>query len=57
MVGMAAALITLVLIKVYRPYIFEGRTDRVVEQCTKTGLAAFSFALLISLARDRQSRE
>ena len=45
----------LAFIKTVRPYIFEGRTDLVVEQCFKTGLAAFAFALLILQARERKT--
>ena len=51
LIGVAVALLTFVVIKVSRPSIFEDRADRVYEQCTKTGMAAFAFTLLGSLAR------
>jgi hypothetical protein len=49
--GVTVALLTLVIIKATGPSIFEDRADRVYEQCTKTGLAVFSFTLLVALAR------
>ena len=54
-VGGVVALLMLAVIKTVRPLIFEGRTDLVVEQCFKTGAAAFAFALLIFQARERKS--
>ena len=54
LVGGVVALLMLAFIKMVRPYIFEGRTDLVVEQCYKTGLASFAFALLLFQARERK---
>ncbi len=52
MAGAIAALVAFAVIKGLRPSMFEDRVDRVVEQCTKTGLAVFALALLLSLSRD-----
>jgi len=53
--GVLAALLVWALIKGAHPAMFEGREDRVLEQCLKTGLAVFAFTLLYALARDQKS--
>ena len=53
--GAFAALLMFAGIKSLRPALFEDRSDRVVEQCAKTGLAVFAFTLLITLARTREA--
>jgi hypothetical protein len=53
--GALAALLVWALIKGAHPAMFEGREDRVLEQCLKTGLAVFAFTLLYALARDQKS--
>jgi hypothetical protein len=53
--GVLAALLVWALIKGAQPALFEGREDRVLEQCLKTGLAVFAFTLLYALARDQKT--
>jgi hypothetical protein len=53
--GGVAALLVWATIKGAQPALFEGREDRVLEQCLKTGLAVFAFTLLYTLARDQKA--